>query len=238
MSGDEIAGDLVAEEHEASGHHDGVGGVGVAEEARGPAPEAHDDEDRAEDEELARQLQQQMIFEEEFNEQQLLYQQQQQMSQQQAGAAYAPNYPGYAQASGAGAGGAGHPSLYRPAEWGADARPAAAAEESYSSVGDALHAAGSSMYEKGMSWWTWATGDDEPAARKRREDDDEMHGAHEMQPIRRVRGPRAADEEDEERERELGSGEYVLTAGSSDVHSGGGGEVRRRSARHAAAQGD
>ena len=149
----------------------------------------------AEDEELARQLQQQMIFEEEFHEQQVLYQQQQQLSQQGGqppnGHAYLPNYPGQAQyAAGVGDAGAYHPSVYRPRDWGADGPrdgPSGGnADGSYSSVGDALHAAGSSLYSSASSWWNWATGDDETATRKRREDEGE-HESHEMQPIRRAR---------------------------------------------------
>ncbi len=49
---DREAGELVADEHEARGHEDGVGGEGVAHEARGAAPKSHQDEDRAEREQL------------------------------------------------------------------------------------------------------------------------------------------------------------------------------------------
>ena len=50
---DEIAGELVADQHEAGGHHDDVGGVGVAPEAVGAPPEAHDDQDGGERQKLA-----------------------------------------------------------------------------------------------------------------------------------------------------------------------------------------
>ena len=52
-TGNEKAGQLIADQHEAGGHHDGVGGVGVAPEAVGAAPVAHRDEDGGERQQLA-----------------------------------------------------------------------------------------------------------------------------------------------------------------------------------------
>ena len=52
MSFEEIAGHLHAEEHEARGHQDGIGGKGSAAEAGGPPPVAHRDQNGAECEHL------------------------------------------------------------------------------------------------------------------------------------------------------------------------------------------
>lgn len=199
----------------------------------------------AEDEELARQLQQQMLFEEEFNEQQLLYQQQQQVSQQRPAneASYQPNYPG------ANLGIAPHgdrASVYRPNAWGASAPPSQQPhDEGYSTVGDALYDAGSSVRESANSWWSWAVGDEGGDGPPRRREDSE-HESHEMQPMRRVREdePRGAasgygnddDASNAIRDRSAtdAAEERVVHGdlGTSGVLSGGGGEVRRRT-RHA-----
>lgn len=51
--GDGKADELVADEHEASGHENGVGCEGMAHETSSPAPEPHEDEDHAEREKLS-----------------------------------------------------------------------------------------------------------------------------------------------------------------------------------------
>src|SRR3546814_3112679 len=52
-SGDGKADELVADQHEASGHEDGVGGEGVTHEAVRSAPEAHQDQDGGKGEKLS-----------------------------------------------------------------------------------------------------------------------------------------------------------------------------------------
>jgi hypothetical protein len=52
-SGDGEADELVADQHEAGGHEDCVGGEGVAHETARPAPEAHQDQNGGEGEKLA-----------------------------------------------------------------------------------------------------------------------------------------------------------------------------------------
>src|SRR3546814_11572869 len=52
-AGDGKADELVADQHEASGHEDGVGGEGVTHEAVRSAPEAHQDQDGGKGEKLS-----------------------------------------------------------------------------------------------------------------------------------------------------------------------------------------
>src|SRR6056297_1774558 len=53
LCGNEVAGDLQSHEDEPHGHHDDVGGVGLAKEVRGFPPVAHNDENHGERHDLA-----------------------------------------------------------------------------------------------------------------------------------------------------------------------------------------
>lgn len=92
-------------------------------------------------------------------------------------------YPG-AQPARAGAAGANHPSVHRPAEWGA-AGPGAAAHAPADDApsGSIIGRAGSAV----ASLLSWASSD-EPAAVRRKRGEDPFEGmeAQEMQPLRRV----------------------------------------------------
>lgn len=190
----------------------------------------------AQDEELARQLQQQIVFEQEDAQMQ---RQQQQMlvAQQHQHAALGGHGGGYPGAA-AYAGGGYHPSVHRPANWGAEAPAAArrADEDEGLGIGSAIYSAGSAVGSAVGSLWSWATAPEpaeSSAASGRREaaGGAAADGSRELQTIRRgtsrgFSGPnsmaRATGDEGTQDERSLYDGdEGIRDVGSTPSATAG-----------------